>query len=171
MKKAQYEADLASHKRLAAMKELQAANARYLQETEWKEMLEWEAQMTAEALEARSAADRHFKDQRDMHNASAEEMRQLQSYLAEKVKYEMEASRAGACAAISRPIPRPLWAYVHMPCHDLALRLLTQRSVGSIPGAHRANGGGDGGGGGGATRRAGGGAPDRAQRADAQGGG
>ena len=74
MKAAQYEADLAAHKRRERMMNLKAKQERSLQEMAWLDTMDWNARMLREETDKKAEAKRLFMEQRAMKAAEAEEL-------------------------------------------------------------------------------------------------
>ena len=66
MKAAQYEADLAAHKRRQHMEELKAKQNRTLQEVVWKDVMAWDRKVTQEQRNAKQDAVKTFNGNRAM---------------------------------------------------------------------------------------------------------
>ena len=69
MKSAQYEADLAAHKRQERMRQLKAKQYRHLQEVAWTDIMEWEERDMEAAKEEKAEAMKLFSEQRAVKKA------------------------------------------------------------------------------------------------------
>lgn len=94
MKAAQYEADLAAHKRRERMEQLKAKQARHLQEVAWKDVMEWREREIEEDQEKREENKDLFTQQRAVRKADEEELQEVRLFYESKMKLEMEEKRA-----------------------------------------------------------------------------
>lgn len=102
MKVAQYEANLAAHKRRERMLALKARQERGLQETVWMDVMAWGAQSREAERRAKEESKRLFNEQRAMKNAETVELREARLHAEQKMKLELaerEAERAAEEAA------------------------------------------------------------------------
>ena len=103
MKAAQYEADLAAHKRRQRMEELKAKQNRNVQEVAWEDVMAWNRKDTQAQREAKLEAMRIFDGNRALQlnshdEEAAEAIRQLrakeEAAQAERVKVKARTSRS-----------------------------------------------------------------------------
>ena len=92
MKAAQYDADLAAHKRSERMKLLKAKNARGEQETAWEDVMEWNETTTQKEARKKLEAMAHFSGTRQ-HMASKDVEEELREQAASKLAAYAELER------------------------------------------------------------------------------
>lgn len=94
MKAAQYEADLAAHKRREKMRDLKAKQSRHLQEVAWMDVMEWEELAAGQERDKRESAAALFSEQRATKAADDEELAQVRLYYEQRMKLDLEEKRA-----------------------------------------------------------------------------
>ena len=94
MKAAQYEADLAAHKRRERMHQLKAKQERKLQETVWMDVMDWNEHVVAADIDAKAEAKRLFTEQLARKKAEEKELRQRRLHQEQKMKLDLEEKRA-----------------------------------------------------------------------------
>jgi hypothetical protein len=94
MKAAQYEADLAAHKRRERMEQLKAKQYRHLQEVAWKDVMEWRESEIEADEEKKEEMKELFTQQRAVRAAEDEELREVRLFYETKMKFDMEEKRA-----------------------------------------------------------------------------
>ena len=108
MKAAQFEADLAAHKRRERMMELKARQERGLQEQVWMDVMEWNGRQLASEKAAKEEAMRLFMEQRAMKLAEDQEFTEKRKHAEQKMQYEIQEKLAEKAAREAEEVERRL---------------------------------------------------------------